>query len=500
MCCCCNCSNLTKKVWSFVGVVLIFGLAAFFGFGLPAIVESVARSEFIMEPGSQVYDNWLTSEVPKYLDIYVWDWKNPESITNENVRPQFVERGPYVFLEDHERHDIEFNTDHSITFRQKRTWTYIPEQSKGDFYTDRVTTPHTMLMTIAKLVGGGNPALVSQLNAIIKKNNLLDGIVYKDALVRDILFDGAEDRLLAAVQILAGAIPELAAGMDIPDWDGFAYFADRNTSVEYDGIFRMGTGTDQWTDSGLLRTWNNESTVPHFRGECGKVHGSTGQVNPPMTSQQIKNPEDFILFITDVCSAFSLKYDQDVEFGGVDGKAWIGDDRVFDNGNNYLETECQCTAPVAECPAVKPGVLDLSGCKFGAPLLASFPHFYLADPSYVSALDGPKPTRELHEFRYVMHPFSGIPLEVNGRLQYNLHVSDYGLEATEGLPDITLPVFWVNQRVTLTQEKIDDLRALDTLRSAGIYTGYALLGVGIIALGVALYFSIFVWKDSKINV
>ncbi|XP_053691402.1 protein croquemort-like [Sabethes cyaneus] len=494
MCCCCNCSNLAKKVWSFVGVAIIFALAAFFGFGLPAIVDSVARKEFIMEPGSQVYENWLSSEVPKYLDIYVWDWVNHEDITNHNIRPKLVEKGPYVFLEDHERHDIAFNTDHTINFRQKRTWTYVPEQSKGDFYNDIVTTPHTILMTISRLVGSGaNETTIGYVNNIIEKNNLLDsGIAYKDVLVRDILFDGVEDKLLNALQILAPMFPE---GFEVPPWDGFAYFTGRNTSVEYDGWFQIHSGTDVWANSGLLTSWNNVTQVPYFRNVCGKVHGSTGQVNPPMTSAQINTPEDFSLFITDVCSAFNLKFSKDIEFNGVDGRIWVGDNRVFDNGHNFPETECQCTAPVAQCPNLKRGVLDISGCKAGAPLLASFPHFYLADPAYSNALEGLQAIREKHEFQYVMHPFSGIPLEVNGRLQYNVHVKDYGLKVTEDLPDVLLPVFWVNQRVVLSQEKIDDLKAIDTIRSAGIYTGFALLGVGIVALGIALYYSIFVWKN-----
>ncbi|XP_053699106.1 protein croquemort-like [Sabethes cyaneus] len=494
MSCCRNCSNLGKKIWFFVAVIIIFAMAAFFAFGLPAIVNTVARREFIMEPGTQVYENWLDGEVPMYFDIYFWDWTNSEEATNEAVKPNFVQRGPYVFLEVHERHFIERNPDHTITFQQNRTWTFIPEQSNGDFYTDVVTTPHTMLMTVGALVQD-EPFLRSLLDGIIEANKLLDGFTYKDVKVQDILFDGAEDLLLGALQTLIGAFPELVEGVEVPPWDGFAYLAERNNSVDYDGVFRMGTGTDAWTNTGLMRSWNGETRVPYYRGECGIVHGSTGQVNPPMTRAQIDNPEDFILFITDICSAMRLKYDGEFELGGVVGGLWIGDNRIFDNGHNFPETECQCTAPVEECPALKPGLFDVSGCNFGAPLLVSFPHFYLADPSYLNSVTGLSPIRELHEFRYALHPFSGIPLTVNGRLQYNVHVKDYGLQLTKDLPDIILPVFWVEQRVVLPQDKIDDLKLIYTLRDVGKYIGWALFGIGLLALAVALYFCIFVWKD-----
>ncbi|XP_055522751.1 protein croquemort-like [Wyeomyia smithii] len=491
---CCNCSNLGKKIWAFVGVLIIFALAAFFGFALPAIVNAVARLEFVMKPGTQVYDNWLNGEVPMYFDIYCWDWTNSDEATNDSVRPNFVQRGPYVFLEVHERHFIETNPDHTITFQQNRTWTYIPEQSNGDFYTDTVTTPHTMLMTVGALAED-EPFLRAILDGMIDANNLADGYTYKNVKVQDILFDGAKDPLLEALQTLLGAFPELVEGVEVPPWDGFAYLAERNNSVDYDGVFRMGTGTDSWTNTGLMRSWNGDTTVPYYRGDCAKVHGSTGQVNPPMTQAQIDNPEDFLLFITDICSAIRLKYDGEFEHGGIVGGVWIGDDSIFDNGHNYPETECQCTAAKEECPVLKPGLLDVSGCNFGAPLVVSFPHFYLADPSYLDSVTGLSPLRELHEFRYALHPFSGIPLTVNGRLQYNVHVRDYGLKLTKGLPDLIAPTLWFEQRVVLPEDKIDDLKLIYTLRDVGKYVGWALFGIGLLALIVALYFSMFVWKD-----
>lgn len=477
-----------------MGVVFIFALAAFFGFGLPAIVDSVARSEFVVEPGTEVYENWMRSTVPMYFDIYFWNWTNPEEITNPNVRPNFVELGPYVFSEVQERVNATFNNDHTITFQQKRIWHYVPEQSTGDFYNDRVTTPHTILMTVGKFVQH-DPTLRFLMNSLLNNNDLVDGITYEDVLVRDILFEGAEDRLLAGLLALAEAVPELTEGLDIPQWDGFAYFIERNTSAEYDGIFRMNTGTDMWTNTGEMRTWNGEPIVPHYRGLCGRVRGSTGAVNAPMTSAQAINPPDFNLFITDLCKAITLRPDGDFVLNGLEGKLWVGDSRVFDNGHNFPETECQCTASVDQCPVLAPGLQDVSGCKSGSPLAVSFPHFYLADPSYVNAVTGLSPMRQAHEFRYAIHPFSGIPMTVNGRLQYNIHVKDYGLDITNGLPDVFIPAFWVEQRVVLTQDVIDDIQLVDTVRSAGHYTAYGLLGLGVLMFGVALYFSIFVWKN-----
>jgi hypothetical protein len=88
---------------------------------------------------------------------------------------------------------------------------------------------------------------------------------------------------------------------------------------------------------------------------------------------------------------------------------------VFDNGTKYPEKRCFCTknqligttdssASVEEC--VPSGVRGISKCRFGAPAFVSFPHFYKADPSYLSAIKGLYPRQNLHEFYITVEPVS----------------------------------------------------------------------------------------------
>lgn len=73
----------------------------------------------------------------------------------------------------------------------------------------------------------------------------------------------------------------------------------------------------------------------------------------------------------------------------------MGDNRVFDNGQTYTPNSCYCTG--ASCPDLLKGVHNMSDCRFGAPVFASFPHFYLADSAYVRALEGMNPDQSKHE-------------------------------------------------------------------------------------------------------
>lgn len=49
--------------------------------------------------GTQNYDNWKESPIPIYMDIFFFNWTNPqEVIQNITDKPSFVEMGPYVFV------------------------------------------------------------------------------------------------------------------------------------------------------------------------------------------------------------------------------------------------------------------------------------------------------------------------------------------------------------------------------------------------------------------
>lgn len=58
----------------------------------------------------------------------------------------------------------------------------------------------------------------------------------------------------------------------------------------------------------------------------------------------------------------------------------------------------------------------------------SYPHFYLADPVYLEAIDGLSPNKEQHEFFMTIEPNSGLPMDVGGGFQAN-----YLMEPIEGV-------------------------------------------------------------------
>lgn len=69
----------------------------------------------------------------------MFNWTNPEDAHQPNYKPNFVEMGPYVFLEKHTRVNVTFHSENdTVSFDQIRTWHFMPEMSNGSL-SDNVT-------------------------------------------------------------------------------------------------------------------------------------------------------------------------------------------------------------------------------------------------------------------------------------------------------------------------------------------------------------------------
>lgn len=239
--------------------------------------------------------------------------------------------------------------------------------------------------------------------------NTKGGSLYLTKTVSELLFDGYDDELLKFLKSAE------SPAFDLP-FDSFAWFVDRNLSSTFDGRINMNTGENDITSLGVINSWNGNNRTRYYRDNCGKVNGTTGELWYP----NIDPVKPITLFATDLCRSLTLSHDSFVERYGVSGSKWVGDDRLFDNGEKYPDTQCFCSSEPNACPDLKPGVLNVSECRYGAPAFVSYPHFYLADDSYLQGLNGMKPDKEKHQFSISLEPSTGIPLEVNARLQINI--------------------------------------------------------------------------------
>lgn len=272
--------------------------------------------------------------------------------------------------------------------------------------------------------------------------------MFTTATVREWLFDGFQDGILDWAHELVEE-GELPPGIPEIPYEKFGWFALRNGSSSFDGRLNIFTGKDDINKLGLFKTWNGKDKLGHMSGECDKVQGTTGELWPPFDTKA-KGKPDAKMFITDVCRSLTLKYDSKFEKHGIKGWKWIGDDSLFDNGQKYPENACYCMADEKECSNIKPGIFNASKCQFGAPAFVSFPHFYLADESYLEGIEGLSPDKEKHELFVALEPEIGIPLEVRARLQINLFMRNEPLLSYVQLPYI-VSSYQKNSQIFLLQ-------------------------------------------------
>jgi scavenger receptor class B, member 1 len=69
---------------------------------------------------------------PIYLDIYFFNWTNPEDFLNKSIKPNFEEIGPFRFQDIPFKVNVTWHDANStVSYRKQSRYFFVPEQSKG---------------------------------------------------------------------------------------------------------------------------------------------------------------------------------------------------------------------------------------------------------------------------------------------------------------------------------------------------------------------------------
>lgn len=477
MCSCC--SDFQKKMVSFGCSAFLILFAIVLGVLWPSMSSRILHEKLVLKPGSVNYQNWIKTPIPMFLEVYLFNWTNPEDLGKfPEVKPHFQEMGPYVFHEVHERKNLMWNTNNTVTFNQRRTWHFDPVLSNGSL-DDTVTNLNVISLNVAYFMRNSNYFLKKAADVMVELDSTF---LWRGKTVRELLFEGFEDPLLDLLKTLNGTI-------ELP-FSKFGWFVERNQSDSFDGTFTMKTGADSLENTGMITLWNGASDTGMYKGKCGQVQGTSGELWPVSHT----NKTNVTIFASDVCRSLTLQYGEKISIHDVEGNKYVGDEQVFDNGVKYPEAACWCNAE--HCPDVQPGVFNASACKFGSPTFVSYPHFYLADKSYRDKIDGMSPNKTKHEFYLAMEPHTGIPLDVRAQLQINMLLQPIsGFTMFEKVPKLMVPMMWFTQRATLTPELANQAKMALMLPGLGVYIAIFFGTIGIILAGVFGYVYIRKWSS-----
>lgn len=460
-------SNKKVLIISIVGItILLLGIITG-SLWITHIYDWAIAKILTLSPTSINYDMWKETPIPMYFKFHMFNWTNPYDFnSSSSVKPRFEEMGPYVFREVDYKVNQVWNDNGTITFQRKKVWFFEESLSNGSL-TDKITNLNPILTTVAFAVRHKSMLIRKMTNAFIVR---LGEKLTLTKSVNELLFEGYDDILLQiARKMNATSIP----------YSKFGWFYARNGSESYDGTFNMLTGSTNLYDMGLNKEWNFKNRTDYYKSSCGMIDGTNGDLMPPLL-----NNNTISLFIPDICTSLKLSYANTATFQSLTGSKYIGDDKMFDNGKKVPSRQCFC--PNGDCGPS--GTLNISSCKYGAPAFVSMPHFYLADPSYRDAIDGMLPDQEKHQISMIIEPTTGIPIQVNAKLQLNLLIEPVRyMSIFENINKTYIPMLWFTQEANLTTSYASQVKILLILPILGTVTCFGIAGIGVLIFFIGIF-------------
>ncbi|XP_076297743.1 protein croquemort [Lasioglossum baleicum] len=480
-----------------LGLLLIVASSCLY-FLWPVIFHHILQKEMPLSPTSKAFEVWNDTSTlpPMYLRIRFFNWTNPQDLRVKGQKPILEEVGPYVFREVRQKANVTFHPENNtVSYFYRRWWYFVPELTNGSL-SDPIMQLDTVALSAKHKVRYRDEMMQTTLSFLLSSSS-----VHTMKTVGELLFEGYDDSLIKLGRLAT-------MGEDIPPFDKFGWFYMRNGSTMFDGHFNMDTGAADISQFGVLKKWNNKDTTGFFRSPCNVVEGSAGEFWPPY-----RRKDEIVLFSGDLCRPLTYEYTESIFHNGVEGYRYLLSEKTLGNNTRrryphdqakYFEPttttedffEAEHSSEVTDSPDEDPdivnigncycngrctpiGLMNVSSCRYGAPVFVSLPHFHRADPSLRERLVGLNPDEEMHDFSIMLEPTTGIPLKVSARLQVNVLLEpSKTVSLYKEVPTIYFPMFWFTLDVEATDEFVDDLKTLLSLPDVFRYIGVILFLVG----------------------
>lgn len=425
----------------------------FTGFYMFQILQFVTITE-----GSSSYNMWQNPPVKPYVSIYPFNYTNIDDVLNHGHTPIVEELGPFVYKETVERFNVEFNQNGTVTYQERRSNEFIPEMSKGDPKHLTITVLNLPLITLVSRF----PEMFFLFQELISLPFDMFNFNVKPFLNLKIddYFWGYEDSIYTMVKGLASTVHKDA------HLSKFGIITSRRG--ESSDKITIHSGVGNLNELGIITRYNGKEKLDVWKTEeCNRLDGSDGSQFPPTT---LSRKSKLHVFHNDLCRRFPLVYKEDIEVvQGVTAFRFQAPRNVFDTPMTNPENDCYYNSE-ASPPS---GVFNSSACS-KAPVMMSFPHFYLGDPNLRKDVLGLSPDPELHETFVDVHSKLGVSLGGRSRFQINIILKDANrISHFKNFKDgIILPVAWIEVKV----DKLpDDIKRSLQQTSIGIYLGELLL-------------------------
>ncbi|KAM7392994.1 hypothetical protein PAMA_007895 [Pampus argenteus] len=280
---------------------------------------------------------------------------------------------------------------------------------------------------------------------------------------------GYEDKLLTTLKFLQP---------DLDDVFGLFY----KTNASNDGEYVFFTGQQDYMDFARVDSWKGESSLNWWTSdECNMINGTNGASFHPVITKN----ETLYMFSSDLCRSLYALYEEDVTVKGIPGYRFTPPSKVFANTTVNPANAGFCV-PAGNC--LGSGVLNVSACKQGAPIIMSSPHFYQAEEKFVQDVFGMNPQKEYHQTAIDINPLTGFILQAAKRIQVNVYVEKIDtFSQTGNVRTVIFPVVYLNESVVIDETSAKKLRAIDLKQNVVVNIPFMLIGLGILLGGLFMF-------------
>ncbi|KAF6733309.1 Lysosome membrane protein 2 [Oryzias melastigma] len=364
---------------SISGTLLVVGIGLLVGRVFHKLMENRLKKEIVLVEGSRVFDSWKNSPAPVFMEFFFFNLTNAEDCLT-GAKPEVTQIGPYTYREYRYKDNVTMVENGTMVSAYTiKKFVFLREKSVGDPTVDNITTVNIPCWAVMeKMKGSWYRTIVS----MFMKN--LGGGVFTSRTVHELLW-GYEDAVLEKAA-------SYSPGLD----KEFGLMYKKNGSDS--GEFIYHTGEQNYLDYGRVKTWKGQSKLTFWTSdESNRIKGSDGSSFHPFLTKD----ERLYIFTPDLCRSIHMDFEKEVEVKGIPAYRFTPPRSVFASKEENPDNKGFCVSK-KECLGT--GVLKLSPCRKGAPVVASFPHFYLADEKYVDGIKGMSPNREHHQTFLDLNP------------------------------------------------------------------------------------------------
>lgn len=472
---CAKLSSAFLRKWWFVVAIslgcLFFGIIVIIFFS--SWVNLVINHQIQLREDSQTTNWWAKPPVEPVIKVYIYNVTNADEFLNNGSKPILDELGPFIYVERWERKNLKFNENGTVSYNLNKMYHFDEARSKGS-EDDIVVVPNIPMLSATSQSKHAARFLRLAMASIM---DILKIKPFVEVSVGQLLW-GYEDPLL---KLAKDVVPK---EQKLP-YEEFGLLYKKNGTSE-DRI-TVNTGVEDITKYGLIDNVNGKNNLSHYTTEhCNSLEASDGSIFPP---HMTKNTTLYI-FDKDLCRRLPLVFQKEVlsSSNEVPAYRFSPPKNVFASVEENPDNQCFCPQGP---PCAPSGFFNVSLCQYDSPILLSFPHFYLAEDKYRTAVEGiSPPDPDKHTFYMDVQPMMGSAMSAKARVQINLAVSQVvDIKQVASFPDIIFPIMWFEEGIESLPEEMTGLMKLATTAPpvARLAIACSLFVIGALLLVIAIW-------------